>query len=724
MKKSLLLLSLGAMLALVSCGGGSQSSSSESKSSTPEASSSQPASVTSEESKTKSEEESSSSTEALSSESSESVDSASSEESSEPEVPTELDGFDAIDVFYQNLLSPTYEFDIIRGNDLEGDVEYFIDALGSNGYVSAYRASNNEYVVDGLIQLKDLGGYFQARLDDTGEVVVRNMKGNATDHENPTAASIYGAFDIGAPYAGKSVYEELIYIQDLDDEYHFDLDLSDKDVLAYGINIAGISIGDGTGFNSKVFDYNFATLSKVALDVDHYGQGGVFTFEVTWDASFKEQYGLPTDTATWMVAIDNFEGDFENNEFVTPFLDYINGDVRPGKPTKFADKGDEGAVFDQLLPWYDGFDQGLVLDVKNNAFYDYTLGQEAVDAYANLLKGHDAYEEVENEEEGSYTFELNLDPYGENVIVFSLGLVASNSTMFDTPYFSLSYELDEGRPITDLTSINLKIADTAEEYNVPTFVVPSHESVTSYTLFDYTEEYNLYNNDTADFYLEVTVTIESVTNAEIFVTLCESAFKNSYPEAEVVDDVLTATLGDGRVASLENDFNKEDYQGVVNFDFKVEAPLVIDAAWVSSKIAELNSDIYDQPAFGIYSNLVDIPAEAYNLVSSYENGQFVHMTHTPMASYPDYTVEAGQLYVELNFNTEEARDDFLNMYINTITQNGYVLYEGYPVYYEAASPYPTRYGGLFQYLASEVDAETGAAKLTIILAANYAGLAQ
>ncbi|MBQ2070374.1 MAG: hypothetical protein II467_05540, partial [Bacilli bacterium] len=143
MKKSLLLLSLGAMLALVSCGGGNQSSSSESKSSTPEASSSQPASVTSEESKTKSEEESSSSTEALSSESSESVESASSEESSEPEVPTELDGYDAIDVFYQNLLSPTYEFDIIRGNDLEGDVEYFINALGSNGYVSAYRANNN-----------------------------------------------------------------------------------------------------------------------------------------------------------------------------------------------------------------------------------------------------------------------------------------------------------------------------------------------------------------------------------------------------------------------------------------------------------------------------------------------------------------------------------------------------------------------------------------------------
>ncbi len=727
MKKTTLLLSLGAALMLASCGGANPDTKTDSSVTTPDVTDSSLTSVTTEDPGTKTETdpvESSEDTETEPVESSE----LSPEESSSEVLPEELAGYEAIDAFYENLLGNTYDLGVLTGEGENSVLRYGISALGTNGYFTRALNNSGAFNVAGVIQLKDLGGYFAASLNEVGEVVIGDMKGNAVDHKNPAYAFVYGANDIAEDYAGKSVYEEFIYEQDEEDEYHFELDLTDDAIKAYGVNIAGITVGSGTGFNKTVFTANYATLTKVALDVDPYAKSGVFTFEVEWtNEQFIEYYKLTEKTATWKVYVGNFEGDYEEDPYAKAFLNYIEGDVRPAKPTKFADKGEDGAELDGIIPWYDGFDQGLVLNVASHAIYDYSLGSDAVVAYAALLESsvEPKFNPVDGDAEGIYTFEMNLDPYGENVMVFTLQSVHSNNSMFPNDYFSFSWELDEGRPITDLAKINLRIADSAKAVNVPAIEVPASDDVTGYALNDYTELYNHYNNDTADLFLELTVEIEE-EKINDYLDAFFAAITAAYPDAEFLDGKSTVKLEDGRTVTFECDYDaesEEEYAGKVTFSFLVEKPLVIDAQWVSAKIAELNDPMFDQAVFSIDCNFVDISEEGYGLIDAYGEAQYFHQTVTPADQYPQYTVEAGQLYVELLFETAERRDSFVANYAATLTGNGYVQYaEGVPIWYEAASQYKFSWGGMVQMNTPAEDTEGEPFALDFILIANYGGL--
>ncbi len=733
MKKTTLLLSLGAALMLASCGGANPNTKTDSSVTTPDVTDSSLTSVTTADPGTKTETEpvpSSEDTETDPVESSELSPEESSElspeESSSEELPEELAGYEAIDAFYENLLGNTYDLGVLTGEGENSVLRYGISALGTNGYFT--RALNNAgaFNVAGVIQLKDLGGYFAASLNEVGEVVIGDMKGNAIDHKNPAYAFVYGANDIAEAYAGKSVYEEFIYEQDEEDEYHFELDLTDDAIKAYGVNIAGITIGSGTGFNKTVFTANYAALTKVSLDVDPYAKSGVFTFEVEWtNEQFIEYYKLTETTATWKVYVGNFEGDYEEDPYAKAFLNYIEGDVRPAKPTKFADKGEAGAELDGVLPWYDGFDQGLVLDINNHAIYDYSLGSDAVHDYGVLLDTNinPEFNLVDvDRDKGIYTFELNLDPYGENVMVFTLQTVNSNKSMFPNGYFSLSWELDEGRPITDLDKINLRIADSSKAVNVPAIEVPASDDVTGYALNDYTEMYNFYNNDAADLYLEVTVEIEE-EKINGYLEAFGAAIVAAYPDAEFLEGKWTVKLEDDRIVTFECDYDAEsedEYAGEVTFSFLVEKPLVIDRAWVSGKIAEMNEDAFDQDAFQTVFdvNIVDISDDGYALIDEYVDGQFVRDTFVINANYPQYPVDAAVLSVKLGFETAEKRAAFVDEYTNTILANGYIKHSTYPIYYEEASS-SYSFGGMVEMDIPETDVENESFKLDFYVFANF-----
>ena len=610
------------------------------------------------------------------------------------------------------------------GAELKTDYSIVFEESTTNAKLHIYGQENNS----GKLNMSD-------NADDNYSVRIGNMyyKG----HDTMGEINIHGGnLDVNGKYLSAAIGAFADYHDGGEDQgrtaYYAKsgtINIYDGTIKAYGVNIAGITIGSGTGFNKTVFSANYAALTKVTLDVDPYAESGVFTFEVEWtNEQFIEYYKLTETTATWKVYVGNFEGDYEQDPYAKAFLNYIEGDVRPAKPTKFADKGEAGAELDGVLPWYDGFDQGLVLDINNHAIYDYSLGSDAVHDYGVLLDTNinPEFNLVDvDPDKGIYTFELNLDPYGENVMVFTLQTVNSNKSMFPNGYFSLSWELDEGRPITDLDKINLRIADSAKAVNVAAFVVPASDDVTGYALNDYTEMYNFYNNDAADLYLEVTVEIEE-EKINGYLEAFGAAIVAAYPDAEFLEGKWTVKLEDGRTVTFECDYDAEsedEYAGKVGFTFLVEKPIVIDAAWVSAKIAELNDPMFDQAVFSIDCNFVDISEEGYALIDAYGEAQYLHQTVTPAEQYPQYTVEAGQLYVELLFETAERRDSFVANYAATITANGYVQYgEGIPMWYEAASQYKFSWGGMVQMNTPNEDPEGEPFALDFLLIANYSAL--
>ena len=658
MKKHSLLLALSAAMLLASCGGSQP---------TP-----QPTSETSSDASASSRVDSDLSTGGVSEDGSSAVTPKTSEE--------------ALDAFLANTVSGDV-YRLVMRNKLGAPI-YSVASFGEDGYAEYFLEDVDEQTGEpiwgnyGVVALEDIGGFFEYKIDEEGEIELVRPVSNTLELESPVAA-IGEAPIPQSLFAGLEEGDSLaLYLEeDAEAAYTWHLDVENPDnvaVLMPGVLDFLASFGIPASYATQFFASGLLTLEGVDVITTSEGDGAEIDISILASEDAQKRYGLPSAIGGSML-LDHFDGVYSQDPQTLDALllgthlaglAYAESGERPAAAENWAELDPLFAeMIGENLPLPQGATLGL--DVNDAYFedagvyliYDVFLGADAVASYADLLTTEYGYQKEEKEEdEEKVTYVLDLDAYGEKQIVLTLGAVQDDSIAFPNAYLGMTVEF-VANEIVGLDNVNAKLAAVAAAINLNIPALPASEKLEDIMVADFTDEANLFSGGIYDAVLQFDSVIAELEDAVTYVGSYIDLLGQLSEEAHTDSDGnYIVPLSDGRelVFSYEcvmeqgETEGEEIYSGETTMTLVVREVVEYDIAWINAKLEEIAANT------GVALPMLDpeLPAEL--------NQDPVYVAEYPMQ---------GRTYAILEFHLSFAQEDdivaFVSSYCGGLVEAGF-----------------------------------------------------